>query len=109
VAVSLAAGYAAKKVAESSNNNYVKAASGCIGMAAGAGTGAALISQIQPDLRCWHSLPANLQLERLFLSPGKYTLTLNFIGQTGAVIRQDTDEFTVEKGKRTFLNYRTLY
>ena len=109
VAVSLAAGYAAKKVAQSSNNNYIKAASGCIGMAAGAGTGAALISQIQPDLRCWHSLPANLQLDRMFLSPGKYTVTLNFLGQNGAVVRQETDEFTVEKGKRTFLNYRTLY
>jgi len=109
VAASIATGIAAKKIAEQADNAYIKAASGCIGIAAGAGTGAALMSQIKPDLRCWHSLPANLQLERIFLKPGKYTLTLQFIDKNGAVVRTETDEVEVTGGGKTFVNYRTLY
>ncbi len=107
VAVSLAAGYAAKKIAESSDS--AKGVEGLVGLLVGAGAGALMMSQIGPDLRCWHSLPANLQIARMFLRPGQYTMTLNFIGQNGSVVKKETENFTVEKGKRTFLNYRTLY
>ncbi len=105
----MAAGIAAKKIAASSDNTYLKLFSGLIGAAAGAGTGAALISQIKPDLRCWHSLPANLQFDRVFLKPGKYELTLQFIGDNGTVVRTETDQIDIKKGKKSFVNYRTLY
>jgi len=105
----LAAGIAAKQIAKNSGNSYLKLFSGLIGAAAGAGTAAALISQIKPDLRCWHSLPANLQFDRIFLRPGKYTLKLEFVGKNGAVARTETDEIEIKKGKKSFVNYRTLY
>ncbi len=108
-AASVAAGMAAKAIAQSTDNDYLKAFSGLIGAAAGAGTAAALISQIKPDLRCWHTLPANLQLERIFLPPGKHTLTLNFIGNNGNVIRTETENVEIKKGEKTFVNYRTLF
>ena len=105
----MAAGLAAKKIAQSSDNAYVKLFSGLIGAAAGAGTGAALISQIKPDLRCWHSLPANLQFDRVFLKPGKYDMTLEFLAPNGAVVRTETDKIEIKNGKKSFVNYRTLY
>ena len=104
-AASIAAGYAAKKAAEQMGAGQY---AGLIGVVAGAGTGAALFSQMKPDLRCWHTLPANLQMARLFLPPGKYNITLNFIDSSNNT--QNTRSYPVEikKGTRTFINERTL-
>jgi len=106
IAASIAAGMIAKEVAEQAGAG---AFSGLIGMMAGAGTGSALISQIKPDLRCWHSLPANLQLKRIFIKPGKYTIKLQFRARNGAIVRTETDNIEIKKGKKSFVNYRTLY
>lgn len=109
IATSLAVGLATQKVAEQSDNQYISALSGLMGAAAGGATGAALASQIKPDLRCWHSLPANLQLGRWFVEPGTYTVTLQFLNNYGQVTRTETDEVEIVSGERAFLNYRTLY
>ncbi len=106
-AASIAAGIAAKKAAE--QVKQLGAFSGLIGAVAGAGTGAALASQIQPDLRCWHTLPANLQVGRLFLKPGKYDIEIKFADKQGAVERTEKQAVEIKEGKKTFLNYRTLY
>jgi 1-aminocyclopropane-1-carboxylate deaminase/D-cysteine desulfhydrase-like pyridoxal-dependent ACC family enzyme len=106
-AASVATGLAAKKIAEQSKKTGQFA--GVIGLIAGAGTGAALVSQIQPDLRCWHSLPANLQIGRLFLNPGKYNISIKFIDQNGAVEQTKENKFEIKTGEKIFLNYRTLY
>ena len=104
---SVAAGLAAKKMAEQSKQ--LGPFAGLIGAVAGAGTGAALASQIQPDLRCWHTLPANLQVSRLFLKPGKYDVDIKFINKAGAVDRTEKQVVEIKEGKKSFINYRTLY
>ncbi len=104
---SLAAGYAAKKAAEKIGGK-AKAFSGLIGTLAGAGTGAALFSQMKPDLRCWHTLPANLQLSRIFLKPGKYNIKLDYINSQGNVQTSKQIPVEVKKGRRVFINERTL-
>ena len=108
-AASVAAGLAAKQVAKHSGNKNIDAFSSVIGLVVGAGTGAALTSQIKPDLRCWHSLPANLQLGRLFLNPGTYDISIKYIDQSGKVSETKSSKIEIKKGEKTFLNYRTLY
>jgi uncharacterized protein len=107
-AVSVGAGIAAKEIAKGAGKKG-DAISGLIGLVVGAGTGAALLSQIKPDLRCWHSLPANLQVGRLFLNPGTYEISLKYINQNGNVEQTKTDKIEIKKGSKSFLNFRTLY
>jgi len=106
-ATAIAAGYAAKKLAEQSKQ--LGGFAGIIGTAVGVGTGAGLVSQIKPDLRCWHTLPANLQLGRVFLPEGEYNVTIKLVDYNGKVDRTDKKKITVKKGEKTFMNYRTLY
>lgn len=104
-AASIAAGYAAKKTAEKLGAGQW---SGVIGVVAGAGTGAALFSQMKPDLRCWHTLPANLQIARLFLPPGNYSITVNYLDPSSNVQSSKIIPVEVKKGSKTFINERTL-
>ncbi|HMB20452.1 MAG TPA: hypothetical protein VKQ10_05235, partial [Spirochaetota bacterium] len=96
-----------KKLAEQSKQ--LGGFAGIIGTAVGVGTGAGLVSQIKPDLRCWHTLPANLQLGRVFLPEGEYNVTIKLIDYNGKVDRTDKKKIIVKKGEKTFMNYRTLY
>ncbi|MCP4136118.1 MAG: hypothetical protein GY754_34425 [bacterium] len=105
-AASVAAGIAARQIAKSAGAG---GASGLIGFLAGMGTGAALFSSMKPDLRCWHTLPANLQVGRIFLPPGTYKLRLNYIGHNYAVLGTKEVDVTIKKGEKAFINERTLY
>jgi hypothetical protein len=104
---SIASGIAAKEVTK-----HVAKASGrlstLVGIVVGAGTGAALFSTMQPDLRCWHFLPATLQLARLRLMPGKYTAKVEFIGFNGEVQNIKHCDFEIGKKSKYFMNLRTL-
>lgn len=104
---SVGTGVAVNQVAKQSKK--LKGVAGLLGAVAGAGTGAALASQIKPDLRNWHTLPANLQIGRVFLSPGLHDLTVKYIDMHGAIYKTDKKKIKIEKGGKTFLNYRTLY
>ncbi len=104
-AVSIAAGIAAKQVAKRMGAG---AFSGLIGTVAGAGTGAALFSTIKPDLRCWHFLPANLQLVKTFLPPGEHIMALEYVGRGGRILLRENYKIKIEKGKKYFFNVRTL-
>ncbi|MDY6934969.1 MAG: hypothetical protein SVZ03_12215 [Spirochaetota bacterium] len=106
-ATSVAAGIAAKKLAEQSKK--LSGFAGLIGALAGIGAGATLVSQIEPDLRCWHTLPSNLQLSRIFLPAGMYELTIKYIDHSGRVEKTKNTMIEIKKGKKSFLNYRTLY
>ncbi len=102
----ITAGIVAKKVAESFKQT--RGLAGLIGMAAGAGTGAALFSQMKPDLRCWHTLPANFQLGRMKLKPGTHKLNFVLMGDGGIVDRIEK-EVEIKKGEKRVVNLRTLY
>jgi hypothetical protein len=63
---------------------------------------------MKPDLRCWHTLPANFQLGRMNLKPGKHNVSFAFIGAGGIIDRQEK-EVEIKKGEKKVVNLRTLY
>ncbi len=79
-----------------------------VGLLVGAGTGAALFATIKPDLRCWHTLPANLQLGRIRLGPGKYTARVQYIGYNGGVLDTKMINFEINNKEKHFINIRTV-
>jgi hypothetical protein len=104
-ALSIAAGIAAKKLAE--QTKQLGQFAGLIGTVVGAGTGAALFSQMKPDLRCWHTLPANFQLGRMMVKPGKKKVSFSLSG--GGFNERVEKEVEIKKGEKTLVNLRTLY
>jgi hypothetical protein len=104
--VSVAAGVAGQQITKAAGGG--KGLSSIIGLVAGLGTGAILFSTMRPDLRCWHTLPGNLQLGRVFLKPGKYDITLEYLGIGGNVMSSTTFPVDIKKGEKIFHNIRTL-
>jgi hypothetical protein len=80
-----------------------------IGMAvsfvSGLVAGAAISSSIAPDLRCWHTVPANFQMKRIFLEPGEYEI--NFETNSPS-LNPLSQKITIEAGKPVFLNLRSF-
>jgi uncharacterized protein len=105
--VSIAAGIAAEETTRKLSKGNTGLSS-LVGLMVGAGTGTALFATIRPDLRCWHTLPANLQLARMRLAPGKYTATVQYIGYNGAVQNAKQLNFEVKKKEKYFINIRTV-
>ncbi|HNX57567.1 MAG TPA: hypothetical protein PKK43_00605 [Spirochaetota bacterium] len=108
VVASITAGIVAKQTAKAVGGKVGKLA-GLIGAGVGAGVGAGLGSTIKPDLRCWHTLPANLQIRRFFIKPGNYDVNVDLIDAKGAVTQTKTEKLSVATGKKTLLNFRTLF
>lgn len=106
-AVSVAAGIVAKKLAEDSKR--LGGAASLIGFAAGMATGALLFSQMKPDLRCWHTLPAKLQLARIFVRPGKHSVSLEFLSSGGEVLESKNIDAVIAKREKFIINERSLY
>ncbi|HPL17998.1 MAG TPA: hypothetical protein PL180_15000 [Spirochaetota bacterium] len=102
-----AAGVAAAEVTRKLSDNN-KGLSSLVGLLVGAGTGTALFATMRPDLRCWHTLPANLQLGRMRLAPGKYTARIQYIGYNGAVVNAKTVNFEIKSREKHFINIRTV-
>ena len=105
-AAAVIAGVAAKAAAEQIKDLGPFAS--VIGTAVGAATGAALFAQMRPDLRSWHTLPANFQLARLVMKPGKQKVRYVLIGD-GGIIDTVEKEVEIKKGEKTLVNIRTLY
>ncbi len=100
-----ASSVAAEKIAE---KTQFKDASKAIGFITGAAVGTTLASQIKPDLRCWRTLPAEIQISRINLQPGKYDILINSVDKNGTSYNVEKKTVTIEKEKRTVLNFRTL-
>ena len=103
--VSIAAGLATKAIAKKMGAG---AFSGLLGTVVGAGTAAALFSAMKPDLRHWHTLPANLQLTRLSLRPGNHIMELRYIGRGGRMLLSQKFKVGIKKGEKSFFISRTL-
>ncbi len=102
---------AVKNMEEQYTKMYAKVVAGIVAKAITAITAiaAGLMSQIKPDLRCWHTLPANLQMNRIFLKPDVYDFTIKLIGKYGSVLARRMHKMQIQKGKKAILNYRTLF
>ncbi len=62
----------------------------------------------QADLRCWHTLPATLNIARLDLAPGNYSVTVSGKGAyRGAQQALFTQTVSLKSGQTLFLNVRT--
>lgn len=105
--VSLAAGIGAEEATRHLSKGDT-GLSALMGLIVGAGTGAALFATMKPDLRCWHTLPANLQLARIRLQPGKYTAAVQYIGFNGAVQETKYLNFEIKRKDKYFVNIRTV-
>jgi len=105
--ISLAAGIGAEEATRklSKGNTGLSA---LVGLLVGAGTGTALFATMKPDLRCWHTLPANLQLARMRLAPGKYTATVQYIGYDGTVQQTKYLNFEIKNKDKYLMNIRTV-
>ncbi|MBI3270455.1 MAG: hypothetical protein HYZ53_15710 [Planctomycetes bacterium] len=77
---------------------------------AGVLVGAFFAATEKADLRCWLTLPRDLQMARMALAVGEYDITLRQFGAGG----QPTGDHLwrrvrIEPGRRVFLNARTVY
>lgn len=73
----------------------------------GGGAGAAVAQTLKPDLRCWRTLPANIQMQRIILEPGTYTLTMR-LSPGVREINEIPAEITIEAGKTVYVNLRSF-
>ena len=103
----VAAGVAAKTITDGVSGRRSSLGT-LLGVLAGVGTGVALFSQMKPDLRCWHTLPEKLHLARIFLKEGTYQAVFEFVSKDGAILQTKNVQLTVKKGKKVFINERTL-
>ena len=73
----------------------------------GGGAGAAVAQTLKPDLRCWRTLPANIQMQRIILEPGTYALTMR-LSPGVREINEIPAEITIEAGKTVYVNLRSF-
>ncbi|MDD5657555.1 MAG: hypothetical protein PHF00_09920 [Elusimicrobia bacterium] len=100
-----AAARAAAKACDRIPNAFAKLA--CKAASRGVAHGAAAASEIA-DTRCWGTLPAQIRMARLKLPVGKHKVQVDFQDQAGATVETKLFEnVEINKGKRTYLTYRT--
>lgn len=104
---SLAAAKAAEELAKQSSNTSSYA--GLIGAVTGSIVGVGFASQIKPDLRCWHTLPSNLQLAKCSLPKGSYSIEIKYVDSNGAILATENRNIDIAEKKKSFINLRTFY
>ncbi len=60
----------------------------------------------QPDLRCWETLPRDLQIARVPLAPGTYNLAVEVVGPGGQL---RCDNIVVKPGGHVFVTLRSIW
>ncbi len=101
IVVAAVASYAAGQAVASRNDNNQLLGS-AVSFVSGMAAGYAIASSLKPDLRCWRTMPSNFQAKRVFLIPGEYEVSIKSNSKTF------TKNVKVEKGKPTFLAFRTF-
>jgi uncharacterized protein len=61
----------------------------------------------ESDKRSWITLPAVVNVGRIFLPPGEHTVNVEFLGAGGETVGNAQLKTTVEAGKPSFVTYRT--
>jgi len=100
----VAADQLAKQIRKS--NDGVVGALG--GLAVGLGAGGAVAATVKPDLRSWHMLPAGFAALRVWLPPGKYTLTVPAATSGYVVYGNHAEPFEIQANKKSFVSLRAF-
>ena len=63
------------------------------------------------DLRQWSTLPASIQIGRVYLKPGTYKISIQGLDQGRSVTndRMADQEIKITAGRKTFVNWRSLH
>lgn len=85
VIIAMVAQKGASKAAKRAN---LGAASALIGLAIGVVASKILFSTQKPDLRCWHTIPANFQAGSRILPAGLYTGKIKFYDKSNNFVRE---------------------
>jgi hypothetical protein len=88
------------------NNDGVVGALG--GLAVGLGAGGAVAATVKPDLRSWHMLPSGFAALRVWLPPGKYSLTVPDATSGYVVYGNYSQPFEIQPGKKSFVSLRAF-
>lgn len=72
------------------------------------GTNVYSIVSEQSDKRSWRTLPGQIRMVRLPVSPGSYTVAVEYYTFDQRLITRKTDEVAIQAGEKKFLSYRFL-
>ena len=68
-----------------------------------------VIASEEADIRTWQTLPGEIQIGRLWLPPGEYTITMDsFDGQGEKLRTSSPHRIKLSKGETRFLTQRIL-
>ena len=80
-----------------------------LGPLAGLATNVYNVATEQSDKRSWRTLPGQIQLARLVVPPGMYTIAVEYYDHTNGLIERKTfPSVTLKAGEKRFLGYRVL-
>ena len=93
----------AREVAMNSSNNGNND-NALFGMLGALALQVAAVATEQADTRSWLTLPSNIQMARLSLPPGSYSVKVELLGSDRLVVAtQNTPELVIKKAHKTFL------
>ena len=79
------------------------------GLLLGAVAHAAAFATEQADKRSWRTLPDEIQLARLSVTPGTYDLQIRYISKSGAIIEQKLiPDIIIRAGEKRFIGNRIV-
>ena len=79
------------------------------GFLADVGTNIYSLVSEHADKRSWRTLPGEIQMARLAVPPGKYSVAVEYYDRNGGLIERKTfPEITLKAGEKRFLGYRIL-
>ena len=68
-----------------------------------------VIASEEADIRTWQTLPGEIQIGRLWLTPGEYTITMDSFDRQGEKLGTSTPHLlSLSKGETRFLTQRIL-
>ncbi|MBI3995916.1 MAG: hypothetical protein HY349_08075 [Nitrospirae bacterium] len=80
-----------------------------LGPLAGLASNIYAVATEQSDKRSWRTLPGQIQLARMVVPPGAYTVAVEYYDQTSGLIERKTfPAMTLKAGEKRFLGYRVL-
>lgn len=101
VVVKAAASKQARQAATRNNNNN----DAMVGMVGALAFQVAAVASERADTRSWLTLPSNIQLGRLSLPPGNYSVKVELLGTDQQVVTtQDYHGIVIRKAHKTFLS-----